>query len=284
MLDKLFVLVQHVLPQHELSRWVGWLAETRITWLKDWLIAAFIKQYRVEMSEAANPNPRAYENFNSFFTRALAEGQRPLAGNDASLISPADGAISQIGNISQGRIFQAKGQYFSAAELLGGPPEQVSAYNNGRFATIYLSPRDYHRVHMPLAGTLTSMTYIPGQLFSVNTTTAEQVPRLFARNERLVCHFDTAAGPMALVMVGAMIVAAIETVWAGQVAPPPRTIVTTNYDPKNMAIELNRGDEMGRFKLGSTVILLFPEDSIQWSEDLVAGSPVRMGGALGSIS
>ena len=209
--DRLFVLVQYLLPQQALSRVAGWLAVTEITWLKNTLIQRFASHFDVNMGEAAEPDLTAYSNFNDFFTRALRDGVRPLATATGAVVSPADGAVSQIGDISFGQVFQAKGQHYSVDELLGGKDPRNTVFEHGHFATIYLSPRDYHRVHMPIDGRLTATTYIPGKLFSVNTATAAQVPRLFARNERLVCHFDTPAGPIALVMVGAMIVAGIDT-------------------------------------------------------------------------
>ena len=231
------------------------------------------------MSEAADPDPTSYASFNAFFTRPLREDARSPA--EADVICPADGAISQLGDIRGGRIFQAKGQSFSTWELLGGDAERAELFADGRFATIYLSPRDYHRVHMPLAGRLTATSYIPGKLFSVNQVTAENVPRLFARNERLVCYFDTAAGPMAMILVGAMVVAGIETVWSGQVAPPTSEPVLRDYVVLPRVIELAQGEEMGRFKLGSTVILLFPKDAVEFDAAYVAGAATRLGESLG---
>ena len=281
-MDKIFIYLQHILPQHLLSRCVGWLARLEHpAWLKNWLVHVFIRHFGVNMAEAADPDPTSYPSFNAFFTRPLREGARPLA--EADILCPADGAISQLGAIEGGRIFQAKGQSFSAWELLGGDTERAPLFDGGRFATIYLSPRDYHRVHMPLAGRLTASRYIPGDLYSVNQVTAENVPRLFARNERLVCHFDTEAGPMAMVLVGAMIVAGIETVWAGQVAPPPDKPVEVDYLKLPAAVALEKGAEMGRFMLGSTVILLFPRDSVSWDEAYGAGVATRLGEKLGDF-
>ena len=281
-MDKIFIYLQHILPQHLLSRCVGWLARLEHpAWLKNWLVHVFIRHFGVNMAEAADPDPTSYPSFNAFFTRPLREDARPLA--QADILCPADGAISQLGAIEGGRIFQAKGQSFSAWELLGGDTERAPLFDGGRFATIYLSPRDYHRVHMPLAGRLTASRYIPGDLYSVNQVTAENVPRLFARNERLVCHFDTEAGPMAMVLVGAMIVAGIETVWAGQVAPPPDRPVEVDYLKLPAAVALEKGAEMGRFMLGSTVILLFPRDSVSWDEAYGAGVATRLGEKLGDF-
>ena len=281
-MDNIFIIIQHILPQHLLSRETGWLANLRHpVWLKNWLIHIFIKRFKVDMTEAAEPDPTRYASFNEFFTRPLREGARPLAAAD--LVCPADGAISQLGPIEFGRIFQAKGQTFSTVELLGGDTRRATQFIDGNFATIYLSPRDYHRVHMPIKGRLTATSYIPGQLFSVNQVTAENVPRLFARNERLVCYFDTAAGPMALILVGAMIVAGIETVWSGQVAPPTSTPVFRDYVSLPESVELEQGAEMGRFMLGSTVILLFPKGAVEFDASYLAGSATRLGESFGSL-
>ncbi len=279
-MDKIFIFLQHILPQHLLSRCTGALADLHHPrWLKNWLIHVFIRQFKVDMAEAANPDPTSYASFNAFFTRPLREDARSPA--EADVICPADGAISQVGDILGGRIFLAKGQSFSTWELLGGDSERAGLFADGRFATIYLAPRDYHRVHMPLAGRLTATSYIPGRLFSVNRVTAENVPRLFARNERLVCYFDTAAGPMAMILVGAMVVAGIETVWSGQVAPPTSEPVLRDYVAVPRVIELAQGEEMGRFKLGSTVIMLFTKDAVEFDAAYVAGAATRLGESLG---
>ena len=283
MKDRLFIALQYLLPHHTLSRLVGKLASCRTTWLKNALITRFIKRFNVDMSQAAQPDPTAYANFNDFFTRALRDDARPLDETPNGILCPADGAISQLGTIEQGRLFQAKGHSFSLTELLGGDTERATPFMGGQFATVYLSPRDYHRLHMPVTGTLREMIYVPGRLFSVNQTTAENVPDLFARNERVVCIFDTELGPMAMVLVGAMIVASIETVWAGQITPPTRTLKTWQYDVNaREPIVLEKGAEMGRFLLGSTVILTFAPNSMEWSEQLKAGSPVEMGQLMGS--
>jgi phosphatidylserine decarboxylase len=282
-MDKIFIIFQHILPQHLLSRCTGFLAQLRQpVWLKNSVIGLFVRHFNVDMSEAREPDYSRYANFNEFFTRPLKEGARPLA--DADILCPADGAISQLGSISQGLLFQAKGRYFTAEELLGGDVERAAQFAGGRFATIYLSPRDYHRVHMPVSGKLTATSYIPGKLFSVNGVTAENVDRLFARNERLVCYFDTEFGPMAMILVGAMVVAGIETVWSGRVAPPPRQPVIANYVDLPVPVELEKGQEMGRFLLGSTVILLFPEGAMAWDEGYAAGTSTCMGEKLGSRS
>tara|TARA_R110002072_G_scaffold213_8_gene1511 strand:- start:14241 stop:15089 length:849 start_codon:yes stop_codon:yes gene_type:complete len=280
-MDKLFILFQNIVPQHLLSRFMGLLAALRHPeWLKNWVIHRFIQHFNVDMSEAAEPDHTRYACFNDFFTRPLRDGARPLA--DAGILCPADGAISQLGDIANGLLFQAKGRYFSTADLLGGDEARATQFQGGQFATIYLSPKDYHRVHMPVAGRLTGTCYIPGRLFSVNTVTAQNVDRLFARNERLVCYFDTEHGPMAMVLVGAMVVAGIETVWSGQVAPPPKRPLSVDYEHLPQPVTLARGDEMGRFMLGSTVILLFPEGVMGFDERYIAGAATRMGEALGS--
>lgn len=279
MRDRLFILSQHLLPHHLLSRLAGSLANCTWSWVKNPFINWFVNRYQVDMSQAAEPNPTAYACFNDFFTRALRPDARPLDPDQNSILCPADGVISQMGSITHGRVIQAKGQSFSVLELLGGNSAHASQFQGGQFATVYLSPSDYHRVHMPLTGTLREMIHVPGKLFSVNQTTAANVPELFARNERVVCLFDTEAGPMALVLVGAMIVASIETVWAGPIAPPQRLVRSQQYGIS--APQLERGAEMGRFKLGSTAILLLSPGRARWNGQLSAGSLVRMGQKLG---
>jgi phosphatidylserine decarboxylase len=272
----LFILCQHLVPQALLSRLAGLVANCSVSWFKNPLIAWFIKKYDVDMSIAEQSDPKAFVHFNDFFTRALKEGQRPIAPESNAVVCPADGCISQIGDIKNGRIFQAKGQEYSLLELLGGDETLAQSFNKGKFATIYLSPKDYHRVHQPLSGKLISMIHIPGDLFSVNEATANHVPRLFARNERLVCIFETALGPMAVILVGAMIVASIETTWAGLVTPVNKQIRRWHYDAKDEII-LKKGDELGRFKLGSTAIVLFGSNTVKWQEELRAQSAVNMG-------
>ena len=284
MKETLFILLQHLLPQHLLSRTLGALAQCRTPWLKNLLIRRFCQHYRVDLSEALESSPEGYEHFNAFFTRALKPGVRPLDTTPGAILSPADGAISQLGRIRHGRIFQAKRHSYGLTNLLGGDCQRAEPFINGHFATIYLSPRDYHRVHMPLSGTLRESVYIPGDLYSVNRTTTEGVDSLFARNERLVTIFDTEAGPMGMVLVGAMIVAGIETVWQGQVSPLPRQPLILDRFDRQPPPQIEKGEEMGRFKLGSTVILLFPEDSMHWLDTLEAGSPVRMGQRLAMVS
>ena len=282
MKDRLFILSQYLLPHHLLSRLAGCIAECRQPWFKNTFTGWFARRYQVDMSEAQVEDLTAYEHFNAFFTRALKDGARPLAEQTDAVVCPADGAISQLGPIEHGRLFQAKGRDFSLTALLGGDAERAAPFIGGQFATVYLSPKDYHRVHMPLTGTLREMVYIPGRLFSVNQTTAENVPGLFARNERVACLFDTERGPMAVVLVGAMIVASIETVWAGLVTPPKRELKSVRYDAAARApITLEKGLELGRFKLGSTAIVLFGPAQMHWAAGLEAGSSVRMGQLLG---
>lgn len=281
MSDALFIALQRLTPQHTLSRAAGLLASSTTPIVKDTFIQWFAKKYDIDMSEALESNPTNYASFNDFFTRALKPGARPICG-EGLLACPADGSVSQLGEIKDGRIFQAKGQDYSLLELVGGHTADALPYNDGNFATIYLSPRDYHRVHMPLAGKLTKMTHIPGDLFSVNTATAEGVPRLFARNERVVCHFDTDNGPMAVVLVGAMIVASIYVPWQGLVAPVKKQVRHWDYKLPS-SVELEKGAEMGRFLLGSTAIVLTEKGRFDWKQHLKAGSKVRMGEAIATL-
>src|SRR5690554_2699569 len=286
MLDRLFVLIQYVVPQLLISRLAGKLADRRpprsiLTAVIRW----FIGRYGVNMSEAANEDLTSYPTFNAFFTRELKPGLRPLSGGPETVVSPVDGTVSQLGQVSHDRVFQAKGQCFSLVELLGGDIERARPFEDGEFATIYLAPHDYHRIHMPIAGTLREMVYVPGRLFSVNPVTAEAVPGLFARNERVVSIFDTEAGPMAMVLVGAMIVGSVETRWAGVVAPKPgrREVTSYDYQDQSPAIWYERGEEMGSFRLGSTVILVFPKGATGWREDLQSRDRLRLGEALAAV-
>lgn len=264
------------LPHHAISRLTYRLTRVETPWFKNAFISWFARTYDINWDEALLKNPEDFKHFNEFFTRELQPGERPIEGDDNTVVSPADGHISQIGNIDKDAIFQAKGHSFSATELLGGDPERARLFQDGRFVTVYLSPRDYHRVHMPLAGTLKETVYVPGRLFSVAGHTARTIPNLFARNERLVAMFDTDKGPMAMVLVGALNVAAIETVWDGLVTPPQRPSVEVD-DKQNAGISLGRGVEMGRFNMGSTVILLFGKDRIEWLDGFKADDPLRMG-------
>ena len=280
--DQLFIALQYLLPQHGLSRLIGKLASCPWSMCKMPLIRWFARHYQVNMEEAARPRLEDYASFNDFFTRALSSGARPMAAAADHLACPADGVISQFGQLEEGRILQAKGLTYDVRELLADDA-LAQSFQHGQFATVYLSPKDYHRVHMPLDGTLTDMLHVPGQLFSVNQITAEHVPRLFARNERVVAAFDTPYGKMALVLVGAMIVASIETVWAGQVASHSRRIQHICY-PDSDAIVLHKGDEMGRFKLGSTVIMLSANPDLKWQQNIANGASVRMGQTLAILA
>lgn len=277
-----FILFQHIAPQHAITRLAGRLAASQTPWLRDAMIRRFAAAYDVDMSEAAR-GFGAFASFNDFFTRELKPGARPLADAGQFILSPADGAVSQLGSITEGRIFQAKGRDFTAAELLGHGPEVAARFEGGSFITIYLSPRDYHRVHMPASGALRSTAYVPGDLFSVNGVTAEGVDRLFARNERLACLFDGPDGGFASVMVGAMIVAGIDTVWPHRFSDhftgPAPAVVCEEFSGD--AVELVAGAEMGRFYLGSTVVLLFEPGRVEWLDGLKAGDPLRMGQAIG---
>lgn len=280
--DRLFVWMQYALPHHALSRLVGGLAASEKPWIKNPLIKWFSQRFGISLEEAEIQDPTAFPSFNAFFTRALKEGARPIDATEQGIVSPADGVVSQCGQIRGSDVLQAKGAYFSVYELLGGDAALAEEFINGHFATIYLSPKDYHRVHMPISGTLRKILYVPGRLFSVNHATAEQVPRLFARNERAVCVFDTDAGPVAVILVGAMIVAAIETVFTGQITPLANKVQTIDFSEQPLSRE--KGEELGRFLLGSTVILLFPENACQWQPELAAGSALKMGQLIGKTT
>ncbi|WP_417664726.1 archaetidylserine decarboxylase [Pseudidiomarina donghaiensis] len=282
--DRVKIQLQHWLPKHAVSRLVGKFAAAQAGWFTQAFIRWFIRQYKIDMSEAIHENPRAYKTFNAFFTRYLKPELRPLKADKPELFAhPVDGAISQLGDIDEGRIFQAKGHDYSLTELVGGDPRDAHAFRDGDFATIYLAPKDYHRIHMPCDGVLRKMIYVPGDLYSVNPLTVANVPNLFARNERVVAIFEGEFGKFAMVLVGATIVASIGTVWSETVTPPRGTDVHTWEYPASgdQAISLKKGAEMGHFKLGSTVILLFPDDVIDFADDLKAGTTTRMGDVLG---
>ena len=281
MSDRLAVLPQYLLPQQALTRFAGVVARWRGGAISTGLIRWFVGRYGVDMAEAAEPRIEAYASFNDFFTRALRPGARPLAAAD--WICPVDGAISQFGRIERDQIFQAKGHRYSSTALLGGDAALAAPFDDGSFATLYLSPRDYHRIHMPCAGTLRRMLHVPGALFSVNPSTARGVPGLFARNERVVCLFDDAHGrPFALVLVGATIVGSMATVWHGPVNPPrPGLLREWRYDDRLPPVALAQGAEMGRFLLGSTVVMLFPNDAgLAFDPTWAAGGPIRLGQAM----
>ena len=280
---RLFIGFQYLVPQHLISRAAGWLANTEIDWIKKPFTRWFANHYQVNLDEALEPDLSAYRTFNDFFTRELKPGARPIAEQSDAIVSPADGVISQIGTVHNNSLIQAKGREYSVTELLGGDQTAASQFHGGHYAVIYLSPKDYHRVHMPLSGKLISMTHVPGDLFSVNEATADNVPRLFARNERAVCLFETDAGPMAVILVGAMIVASIELSFHGQVTPAPRSVQTFRYG-NTPEICLQTGEELGRFKLGSTAIVLLPEQTSSWLPQFNSGSPVNMGIQMGQLT
>jgi phosphatidylserine decarboxylase len=277
--DRTAVLPQYLFPKYAMTVFAGLVANAEAGSITTGIIRRFVRKYKVNMQEAANPDIASYASFNAFFTRALREGARPLA--DADYVCPVDGAISQFGGIEQDQIFQAKGHYYSTTALVGGDATLAAQFRNGSFATIYLSPRDYHRIHMPCDGRLTRMIYVPGTLFSVNPTTARGVPGLFARNERVVCVFESDHGPFVLTLVGATIVGSMATVWHGVVNPPrTREVREWTYAPGQ--VSLKKGEEMGRFLLGSTVVLLFPKDTLGFHDEWEATRPVRLGEPLGA--
>lgn len=277
--DRLFALLQLFLPHHFLSRIM--LRLTRSRGLFPRLFTSwFIRHFDIDMDQALESDWRKYASFNQFFTRELKPGARPIQAEKDNLVCPVDGSVSQAGIIKAERIFQAKGHDYSLSRLLGGESPWTARFSGGEFATLYLSPRDYHRIHMPIEGKLVDVIHVPGRLFSVNPATARTVPSLFARNERVVCIFETAIGPMAMILVGAIFVASIETVWQGVVTPPAgKSVRRWNYQDKN--IVLKKAQEMGRFNMGSTVILLFAKECMQWDEQIKAGNSVRMGQQLG---
>lgn len=277
MSDRLFVSMQYVLPKKLLTQGAGTLASLRGGTLTTRFIAWFVRRYGVNMSEAANPDIASYPTFNEFFSRPLKAGARPLA--QADQICPVDGAISQFGPIRKDQVFQAKGHGYSTTALVGGDAQLAARFEDGHFATLYLSPKDYHRIHMPCDGRLTRMIYVPGELFSVNPATARGVPGLFARNERVVCVFETANGPFVLTLVGATIVGSMATVWHGVVNPPRSSKVREwRYDDQD--IRFKQGDEMGRFLLGSTVVMLWPKGPMAFNPGWAAEKPIRMGEAM----
>lgn len=281
LLDRLRAAPLYVLPHHLISRIV--FKMTRSRFMKNQLISGFIKLYKVDMAEAVETDPHAYPTFNAFFTRQLKPGARAITPRVEHVASPVDGTVSEFGAIDDGTLVQAKGRDYTLLELLGGDNNSAIRYLNGSFITIYLSPRDYHRVHMPLPGKLISQTHVPGRLFSVAPHTVRAVKNVFARNERLVCQFENMFGGMTMVMVGAINVAAIETVWDGLVTPPAgRQILNVDYTSRK-SILLAKGDEMGRFNMGSTVILLF-DKPVSWHKQLAPGKTLRMGQPLALMS
>ena len=283
---RLFVGLQYLLPHHLLSGAVHWLARLRVGWLRNALIDNFIVNYRPDMTEAEEPDPRKYESFNAFFTRALRAGARPVDGDPATLVSPVDGTVSQLGSTDGSWLVQAKGLGYTLESLLGeAAPAWGPVFRGGAFATLYLAPYNYHRIHMPFAGTLQAAWYVPGQLFSVNATTAAQVPGLFARNERVVCVFSDGTLSFALVLVGALFVGSMSTVWHGDVTPrTPRVRSDLALDFVRTGHKLEKGAEMGRFNMGSTVILLLPPGRSEWLSTLAPGATIRMGQALARLT
>ncbi|WOH36688.1 archaetidylserine decarboxylase [Thalassotalea fonticola] len=284
--DNLKIALQYAMPKHGLSRLVGKLAAGKGGPLTTFAIKRFIKAYGIDMSQAKIQDPKEFATFNDFFTRELVDGARPINPDENEICYPVDGAISQQGDIINDQLIQAKGFNYSLETLLGGKAETAAPFRGGKFSTIYLAPKDYHRIHMPIAGTLREMIFVPGDLFSVNPLTAQNVPNLFARNERVVAIFDTAIGPMAMVLVGATIVASIETVWAGTIAPSKEKQVTTWTYPSEGegVIHLAKGEEMGRFKLGSTTVCCFPANTIEFTEDAGPETVTRLGDTYANVT
>ena len=280
MSDRLAVLPQYLLPKGALTNFAGRIAGAKGGAMTTRLIRWFVGRYNVNMDEALDPDITHYTSFNDFFTRALRPDARPLA--QADYICPVDGRISQFGTIDKDQIFQAKGHHFSTTALVGGDAALAARFEHGSFANLYLSPRDYHRIHMPCDGRLTRMIYVPGELFSVNPTTARGIPGLFARNERVVCVFDTANGPFVMTLVGATIVGSMATVWHG-VVNPPRTGEIRDWSYANDNVVLKQGEELGRFLLGSTVVMLFPKDTVQFNARWQPAGPVQLGEVMGNV-
>jgi phosphatidylserine decarboxylase len=284
--DRLFVATQYLIPQHFLSRLVYRLTRSRSPGVKNALIRSFIRGFSPDMSDAMQRDPLAYLSFNEFFTRALRPGARPIDPNHSVLVSPVDGAISQIGHLDGSQLMQAKGHFYSLEALLdcGSSADWVPRFIGGSFATLYLAPFNYHRIHMPLSGTLRAAWYVPGQLFSVNTVTAAAVPGLFARNERVVCIFEDGPRLFAMVLVGALFVGSMDTVWHGEVTPrSPRKALELPLDTTRAALHLEKGDEMGRFNMGSTVILITAPDTIDWLSNMQPGGSVSVGQPLARL-
>lgn len=280
------IALHYLLPQLAITRAAGWLAEQKWGAITHFIIKLFAKQYKVNLAEAAKSEPSDYATFNEFFIRQLKDGVRPINSENNVLCLPADGKVSESGDISTNRLLQAKGHFFTLETLLANDEEMAAKFQDGTFITTYLSPTDYHRVHMPCDATLRKMIYVPGELFSVNPFLAEHVPNLFARNERVICEFDTEFGPMVQILVGATVTASMSTVWAGVVNPPrAKEVVVWNYETEGeKAIKLQKGEEMGAFRLGSTVINLFPKGKVNLNAELTAGAKTRMGEELGKLT
>ncbi|WP_373767499.1 archaetidylserine decarboxylase [Glaesserella sp.] len=279
------IAFQYLMPHFGLTRVAGWLAEQKWGVVTHFIIKLFAKQYRVNLAEAEKTEASDYATFNEFFIRRLKEHARPINQDPKALCLPADGRVSELGRINENRLLQAKGHSFTLETLLANDHELADKFKDGDFITTYLSPRDYHRVHMPCDATLRRMIYVPGELFSVNPFLAEHVPNLFARNERVICEFDTAFGPMVQILVGATITASISTVWAGVINPPrAKEVLVYNYlTSGETAVQLKKGEEMGAFRLGSTVVNLFPKGAVKLEEYLIPGEPTRMGERLADI-
>lgn len=279
------IACHYLLPQLSITRAAGWLAEQQWGAVTHFIIKLFAQKYQVNLNEAEKSQPSDYANFNEFFIRPLKAGVRPIVEGDNAIALPADGRVSEFGKIVDNQLIQAKGHFFTLETLLANDLEMAAKFKNGDFITTYLSPSDYHRVHMPCDATLRKMTYVPGELFSVNPFLAEHVPNLFARNERVICEFDTEFGPMVQILVGATVTASMSTVWAGIINPPrPNEVVEYHYETTGeRAIHLKKGEEMGAFRLGSTVINLFPKDTINFATNIETGNKTRMGELLGTV-
>jgi phosphatidylserine decarboxylase len=278
-MSRLAVLTQYLLPKQSITAFAGIVASARAGKITTAIIRWFIERYEVNMQEAAEPNITAYSSFNEFFTRALREDIRPIAQSD--FVCPVDGTISQFGDIRINQIFQAKGHFYSTETLLAGDQTLADYFIDGKFATLYLSPKDYHRIHMPCTGLLKKMTYVPGSLFSVNPLTAQSVPGLFARNERVICEFESSYGKFALILVGATIVGSMATIWHG-IVNPPRSRNIRSWEYTDQAVRLDQGVEMGRFLLGSTVVVLYPKDVLTFNPDWQTNKPVKLGEIMGN--
>lgn len=275
--DRLFAALQYVLPKHLMSRVIYSIARSESSFVKGTFLRIFLNLFDINMAEAAQPDPFAYRTFNDFFTRALKPGARPIAPEQEFIVSPVDGTVSQCGELLNESILQAKGQHYTLQELLAGDEESITAYRNGSFACIYLAPYNYHRIHMPYAGAAVKNIYVPGDLFSVNASTARAVPRVFARNERLICEFNTSIGRVAVILVGALHVGSIETVHCGEVNPPPRRHKRPEIIAEGVGRAFDKGAELGRFNMGSTVVLLFERGRIHWDDSMKPNATVQLG-------
>src|SRR5690606_6431164 len=282
--DRLFAALQYVLPKHLLSRAMYSLARSESRAVRNTILRIFLSVYRIDMSEAVQSDPYSYRSFNDFFTRGLRAGARPVEQDPAAIVSPVDGTLSQCGDLEDDLLVQAKGHHYSLRDLLAADSEMIAAYRGGSFACIYLAPYNYHRIHMPCDGQLRANLYVPGDLFSVNASTARAVPRVFARNERLICDFETAHGRMAVILVGAMFVGSIETVHCAEVNPPPRRRKAPQPIAAGLGRRFAKADELGRFNMGSTVVLLFQKDRVRWVDALQPDATVRLGRTIGRAS